>query len=223
MAGLPILYSSKYWGIVDKPAGVSCHNEPGKDLQSQLELQFHCDVHLVHRLDRETSGILVYALSAEMVPELQKALADSRSKKIYRALLRGKLPMEISATQAWSWPLTDKAEGRKNPHGESAQRKVCLTHVQLLAQNQYFSFVECEIETGRQHQIRKHAAIAKHAIVGDTRYGDAGFNAKISNLYKTDRLFLHSYKLVLFQGNNEIVVESPLPAEFNQLLPISKS
>jgi tRNA pseudouridine65 synthase len=223
MEDLLIPYSTKTWGVVDKPPGMSSHNEPGRDLQSLLSKKFGVEIYLVNRLDRETSGLMVYALVASVVPDLQKALSDVRTQKIYKAILRGQLNLIPQAQENWIWPLTDKAEGRKNPQGERASRKSCVTKTWLLQKNQYFSFVECEIETGRQHQIRKHAALAKHTIIGDTRYGDSNFNDKISKMYNVDRLFLHCSKLVLLQGDNKTVVESPLPADFNLLLPISKS
>ena len=122
--------------------------------------------------------------------------------KTYRALLRGGWKDKDLAL-TWDLPLSDKAEGRKNPQGKASDRKNCITHVQVVRTNQYFTEVLCEIKTGRQHQIRKHAALAKHAILGDTRYNDDSYNEKMGKMYKTSRMFLHAEELKFnFQGKD---------------------
>ena len=185
-----IIAENSFFIVIDKPYGVSVHNE-SPSVQEFL-IAHKKPLHFVNRLDQETSGLMLIAQEPQYQEELRQAL--NLGQKIYKALLRGRLTSKDTPTQ-WSWPLTDKAEGRKNPQGQSADRKPCLTLVKAINKNQYFSEIEAEIKTGRQHQIRKHSALAKHPIVGDRRYNDPKYNERITQLYGLTRLCLHAYKL----------------------------
>ena len=149
-------------------------------------------LHFVNRLDRETSGLVAVAKTPELHKPLSLALDNGR--KIYRALLRGpwkhQTPLVI-----WSWALTDKSEGRKNPQGVTKDRVPCESRAELIRTNKYFTEVNVEIFTGRQHQIRKHATLSGQPIVGDNRYNDKSYNEKMAARYKLDRLWLHAEKL----------------------------
>ncbi|MNL61460.1 tRNA pseudouridine synthase C [compost metagenome] len=90
--------------------------------------------------------------------------------------------------------------------------------VRVIESNKYFSLVEVRLLTGRQHQIRKHAALAKHAIVGDTRYGDGKYNDKMAEVYGTDRMFLHAFRLTLDVGGRKKTFETQIPREFLSLV-----
>ena len=187
---IKIIEENKFFIVLLKPEGFSVHN------QSPSVIEFlkksNKPVHFVNRLDQETSGLMIVAKLPEYHELLAEALDDG--KKHYRALLRGsweKPEKELS----WTWPITDKAEGRQNPKGVSADRLEAQTQVQVLRSNKYFTEVYLELFTGRQHQIRKHAAIAKHAIVGDSRYGDKKYNDNIAKLYDIKRMHLHAEKL----------------------------
>jgi tRNA pseudouridine65 synthase len=214
---IELVHSSPTWGVLNKAPGISCHNENGADVLSlllqQVKIPAGQTFHLVNRLDKETSGLMVYATDGEKAMELQTALQQTKTVKKYLCVVRGK----VKDNSIWNLPLSDKAEGRKNPQGLFNDRKPCETHMQIVKQNSYFSLIECVLGTGRTHQIRKHAALAKHAVVGDTRYGDPNYNKKISSIYKTDRLFLHSYQLTLELKSKVLHFEAPLPSEFNEL------
>lgn len=216
---LPVVEKSKNWLIINKPPGISVHNEAG-DVRSILKKQLHPgtfhDIYPVHRLDKETSGLLVVATEEETAAALAEQFQARKAEKTYHALLRGS--MDVSdAWQEWNFPISDKSEGRKNPQGLLKDRVEAKTLYRVLQSNKYFSLVEVRLLTGRQHQIRKHAALAKHAIVGDTRYGDAKYNEKIAGIYKTDRMFLHASRLSLTIGGRSQTFETSLPSEFNSL------
>lgn len=188
------MFQDKGWLAVDKPAGISVHNNEDpqnllKLLQTQLDLK---QIFPIHRLDKETSGIQLLALDETHAKEFSIEFQNRQVEKIYEGLLRGQLKAQSGV---WSQPLTDKAEGRKNPSGQARDRVPCETRYTLLEKNNYFSHCEFHLITGRQHQIRKHAALANHSLVGDPRYGDRKYNLKISHVYKTDRLFLHCCKI----------------------------
>src|SRR5262245_10299668 len=122
------------WLAVDKPSGLSVHNDPGIDLISRIRAELETNSQLrnlcawspdfppapAHRLDRETSGICLLATSRPSATDLSRAFEGRAVEKIYRAVIRGRLA-EIEGV--WNAPLTDRAEGRKNPAGPRADRK----------------------------------------------------------------------------------------------------
>ncbi|AZZ36456.1 hypothetical protein CIK05_06525 [Bdellovibrio sp. qaytius] len=193
---ISILENNVFFIVLNKPEGVSVHNEKPSLLDWLVERKLPQS--FVNRIDQQTSGLVVVAHD----PKDHEALTQSlqSGQKIYRALLRGGWNDKPHSLQ-WDLPLSDKAEGRKNPQGKASDRKNCLTLVNVVRTNQYFTEVLCEIKTGRQHQIRKHAVLAKHAIMGDTRYNDESYNLKMGAMYKTERMFLHAEELKFkFQG-----------------------
>ncbi|WII71433.1 RNA pseudouridine synthase [Bdellovibrio sp. 22V] len=220
VTALPIIEKSKNWLVIDKPPGVSVHNEAGdvrELLKKQLPKGSYHDIYPVHRLDKETSGLLLIATEQETAAELAEQFQKHQTEKIYYAVLRGAMPVS-QQWQEWSSPISDKAEGRKNPQGLSKDRVEARTLYRVLQANQYFSLVELQLLTGRQHQIRKHTALAKHAIVGDSRYGDPKYNERMAQIYKTDRMFLHAAKLTLNIGSTAKTFTAPLPEDFKNLV-----
>ncbi|MFS4460569.1 RluA family pseudouridine synthase [Bdellovibrio sp. HCB2-146] len=213
---LEILAEGDGWIAVNKPAGVSVHNDPQDVLHllaAQLKDKKYQQLHLAHRLDKETSGVLLLALTPACAKELAGIFEERDCKKIYHAVLRGGMPVSDS-WQEWSWAISDKAEGRQNPQGLSKDRIDAKTRFKVINANKYLSLIEVELMTGRQHQIRKHAAIAKHAIIGDGRYNDPKFNKRMAEIYGTDRMFLHASRLDLSLDGKAISLEAPLPQEF---------
>ncbi len=208
---IPVIYEEKEWLAVNKPSGISVHNNEDRDnLLSLLEKQLgHSALFPVHRLDKETSGIQIVALTETAAKDLASEFQNKNTNKFYAGVLRGQLK---SDSGVWEHALTDKAEGRKNPAGIGNQRIPCATEFKVLQKNKYFSYCEFKILTGRQHQIRKHCALTNHAIVGDSRYGDTKYNQKIFSLYKNERMFLHSQRMQIL--NTEITC----PDDFSFLL-----
>lgn len=227
MKVLPIIAQGPHWLVINKPAGVSVHNDP-EDVCHLLRKQLSGfeDIHPVHRLDKETSGLLLIALNAKRAHELAVKFQTHDCEKSYFALLRGVVsapkPSDSESNSdswnTWKWPLTDKAEGRKNPQGLAKDRVEACTDYRVIKSSKYFSLLEIKIHTGRQHQIRKHSALAKHSILGDARYGDPKYNSRMAELYQTDRMFLHAAKLKIKIDDKEHVFEAPLPEEFTKVL-----
>jgi tRNA pseudouridine65 synthase len=210
---IKILSQTPDYLVVEKPIGLTIHNENTREPSVLTALGG--TLYPVHRLDKETSGVLILAKTPEAASVLSEQFQRHQVRKIYTAILRGSVKTE---KLLWKWPLSDKAEGRKNPQGLSKDRKDCLTQGQVVAKNDYLSRVEIEIKTGRQHQIRKHAAIAKHPIVGDTRYNDSTYNEKITQRFGVERLFLHASLLEVTWKGKRLTFESPLPADFKKIL-----
>ncbi len=217
---LPIVEKSKNWIVIDKPHGISVHNETHDVralLKNQLQKGTFDDIYPVHRLDKETSGLLVVATEAETAAALSDQFQDHSAEKTYVAVVRGQIETTEEWT-TWDFPISDKAEGRKNPQGLLKDRLESKSLVKVLESNKFFSLIEVKILTGRQHQIRKHAALARHAIVGDTRYGDPKYNDKMAEVYGTDRMFLHAFRLTLTVGGRKKTFETSIPKEFRAMV-----
>lgn len=209
---ISVLFQNDKFVAVDKPVGTSVHdNTDSHALLSVMEAQLKVSkLFPVHRLDKETSGVQILALNSESARELANEFQKKSVTKLYQGILRGQLGTKSGV---WNQPLTDKAEGRKNPAGISKHRVACETRYTVIKNSKYFTHCEFNLITGRQHQIRKHTALTNHALVGDPRYGDQKYNAKMAALYKTDRLFLHCYRVEILGQ----VFESPTPEEFKLL------
>lgn len=196
--------------IVDKPEGISCHND-----DDSLSQWFGKEWHLVNRIDRETSGLVVLTKFSELQNDIQIAL--SAGEKLYFAILRGNLPLSESWSE-WNLPISDQGEGRETPQGNKIDQKDATTLYKVIQSNSYFSAVQCRLITGRQHQIRKHSRLAGRPIVGDSRYGNLKDNLRIAKLYKFERMALHSWKLNFPWRGETIQCESPIPSTFLKLL-----
>lgn len=211
---LPILFQNEDIVIINKPTGISCHNDL-ESVISHLKNNNQLDLHLVNRLDKETSGILVLCKEPKNQNTIQMEL--QKGEKKYLTILRGKMTASLEY-QEWNFPISDKGEGRDNPQGLVSDQKASLTKYKCLKSNDYFSLVECIILTGRQHQIRKHAKIFGKPIVGDDRYGNPKDTERIKKLYGFNRLALHSYELNFIWKNEKISIATDAPKEFNILI-----
>lgn len=209
---IPILFQNEEILVVNKPEGISVHNNEDKqNLLILLEKEFAAiKLYPIHRLDKETSGIQILALNSEAAQKYSSEFQNRSVKKIYHGILRGQLN---DSSGSWTRPLTDKAEGRKNPQGQSKDRVPCETKFSVLKQNQYFTLCEFDLITGRQHQIRKHTALVNHPLVGDARYGENKYNEKMAKIYSTNRLFLHCAHIKIFN----LPIDCPAPENFHSL------
>jgi RluA family pseudouridine synthase len=206
---VPILAKSNDWLVVDKPHGISVHNNEDPEnliqiLSQQLQIT---TLFPVHRLDKETSGVQAFALNKKSAQILSEEFQAHRVRKIYLGLVKGVIKQKKGT---WSQPLTDKAEGRKNPQGLAKNRVPSLTEYEVIQESRYLSLCQFHLLTGRQHQIRKHSAMAGHPLVGDPRYGTPTFNKKVKQLYGTDRMYLHCLEMVIVGQ----VVKSQMTPEF---------
>jgi 23S rRNA-/tRNA-specific pseudouridylate synthase len=198
---IQILDENNFFYVINKPAGLSVHNA-SPSVSDALKILKKPE-YFVNRLDLETSGLMIIAQKPEFHEPLSQAL--QKGIKTYRALLRGSFKNDI---ENWTKPLTDQAEGRKNPEGISKNRVPCRTEIHVIQKNKFFTEVDAHIHTGRQHQIRKHAAIAKHPVVGDKRYNDVKYNEKIFSTYNVNRMFLHARKVEFKFQNVPYVFEA---------------
>lgn len=136
---IPLLAIGKRWMVVDKPAGISVHNEPGRDLcslasafiqkesilQRQIDMDPDFDVHPVHRLDKETSGVILLAVNREMFRFFSNQFESRQVRKQYVAILHGRLenPEGNDSWGTWRWALAKTAGGRHNPEGSGHRQE----------------------------------------------------------------------------------------------------
>lgn len=218
MIEIEILFESREVFVVNKPVGISIHNGESAEFDSDL-ISLLCSqlgvssLFPVHRLDKETSGLQILAANSEAASVWAQEFQNDRVGKFYEGITRGALK---EPEGSWRNPITDKAEGRANPAGQTANRVASETRFKVLRSSKYFSRCRFQLMTGRQHQIRKHCAIQKHALVGDSRYGEQSYNRRMIDLYRTDRMFLHSTSIEI-RGHT---FESPAPSEFDKLVPL---
>jgi RluA family pseudouridine synthase len=209
---IPVVAIGKGWLVVDKPAGMSIHNEPGRDLCSLVSAFIQKEtairertcvdpdfgVNPVHRLDKETSGIILLALTRETVRFFSNQFESRQVKKRYVAILHGRLdnPEGGSPWGTWAWALAGTAGGRHNPEG-TGRRQESRTRYRVLDHSVHYTMVEVELLSGRTHQIRRHAKLSGHPVIGDVRYGSTRAANYLRRNHAFDRLGLHAHALTL--------------------------
>ena len=215
---LPIIYQDDNVIVVDKPAGVLTHAKgvlgdefTVGDFFSRYT-SYNTDTNrpgIVHRLDRNTSGILIGAKNTETAKLLQKQFADRKTKKTYYAIVENmpklnKANIDLPIGRNPSKPSTFKVD---------ASGKSALTYYEVVAQNDGRTLVKLQPKTGRTHQLRVHMQYIGSPILGDVVYGK-----------KADRLYLHAYSLEITipKGDRQVFV-SPLPDEFKKYFPEFKA
>ena len=191
--------------VINKPAGLVT-NGSAKSLEVRLQRELNNpEMCAVHRLDRETSGCVIFAKNAEAKAAMIPIFKDQQVVKIYRAIVSGRVSDQLQTIT-------------RDIDGQSA-----TTLVNVLDRTRDASYLELRIKTGRTHQIRKHLAAVRHPVLGDKGYaGSKG----ISEILRTlPRQMLHAYKLILPLPGNEsqpLRVTAPVPADFKETLKALK-
>ena len=211
----PVLYEDAQLLIVDKPAGVAVHG--GSGISHGLIEQVRAarpelrDIELVHRLDRETSGVLLLAKKRSALRRLHDELRDGATDKHYLALVDGKWRDDKRAVKA---PLLKyvNAEGERRV-SVSKDGQASETVFRLLRRWPQACLLDCELLTGRTHQIRVHLQHTGHPIAGDDKYGDYDWNHELARM-GLKRMFLHAARISFTHPSTgePMTVEAPLPA-----------
>lgn len=206
---------------IDKPAGVAVHGGSGvsmgviERLRSERSgLRF---LELVHRIDRETSGVLLLAKRRSALTNLHSQLRDGNVEKRYRVLTLGKWPNKRQSVRLRLHKyVTGGGERRVTVDDGGA---AALTIFSLIERFDQFSLLEAELKTGRTHQIRVHLSHLGYPIAGDDKYGDFAAN-KLLAKQGLKRMFLHA-ALMTFrhpQSGEQVTIEAPLPLELAHFL-----
>jgi len=215
-----IVYEDNKILVLNKPAGIAVHGGSGLrygaiDIVRELRPQSP-DIELAHRLDRDTSGCLVFAKDYRTLRQIQTQILDPGCRKTYVTLLSGEFPRACQLVELRL--ATSRAEGEKITI-VSKDGKPATTEFKTIETFDDLSLVEVRIFTGRTHQIRVHGAAAGHPIAGDRKYGDSLLNAKLRKR-GLHRMFLHAGSITLRLGESleEITVQAPLPKQLQEFL-----
>jgi len=202
-----VLHEGDGWLAVNKPPGMVVHDGPGS-LVATLEAAGYHGASPCHRLDAETSGVMLCSQRSDMKAGITASLAEPQTLKQYQGVVKG----QLAGSGTWDQPISPKAEGRKNPRGVSATRVPAATDYTALGEHEHLTVASFVLRSGRTHQIRKHAACNKHTILGDTRYGPASRHAGF------DGMALHAARLRIVVDGTTHRFEAPLPTTWDALL-----
>jgi len=209
---------------INKPSGVASHGGSGISfgaIETMRVLRPRDNLELVHRLDRDTSGLLVLAKKRSALTELQRLLREDHGsgiEKRYLALLVGRMPdgvMSVDVPLHVGLRQGGERHVQVNPDG-----KPSMSHFRMLERRGGQSYCEIRIETGRTHQIRVHAQHIGHPVAGDDKYGDAAANKRLREQVGLKRLFLHAATLefALDGGKAPYRLNAPLLPELIEVL-----
>jgi tRNA pseudouridine65 synthase len=227
-----ILFRDEHLVAVHKPSGLLVHRSPIDRHETRFALQevrdlLRCRVYPVHRLDKPTSGVLVFALHPAAARSLGDAFAGGCAVKTYLAVTRGIVPAEGIIDH----PLCEELDRFDGPVSAPAVPQPAVTafrrlaHVELpVATGRYatsrYSLVELYPRTGRRHQLRRHMKHLLHPIIGDTTYGEGRHNRFFREEFGCARLLLHAVELSLpHPGSGEkVTFTAPPDPELAHLL-----
>lgn len=216
-----LLYEDDALLVLDKPAGLAVHAGSGLGFgviealrQHRPQLGF---LELVHRLDRETSGCLLLAKTRPALLALQEQLKAGQMDKRYLALTLGRWEQENQTVDA---PLRKNVlNGGERMVMVSEDGRQARTGFTVVTRYPDATLVEAQLDTGRTHQIRVHAAHCGHPLAGDPKYGDPAFNKRLRKA-GLKRMFLHAHRIGFRHPVNgeHLDLGCPLPDELRQLL-----
>jgi tRNA pseudouridine65 synthase len=230
---LPVLYQDEALVAIDKPAGLLVHRSAIDRHETRFALQLLRDqlgrrVYPVHRLDKPTSGVLLFALSPQVARELSDQFARRRVRKSYVAVTRGHCPESgiiDHPLRDEKDPLADRVTRRDRPAREALTRFRRLAVAEIpVAVDRYpgtrYSLVALQPETGRKHQLRRHLKHLGYPIIGDAKHGKGIHNRFFQRAYDCHRLLLACTALELAHPTSgaALRVEAGLDPPFRRVL-----
>ncbi|UNK41452.1 RluA family pseudouridine synthase [Luteimonas sp. S4-F44] len=208
---------------ISKPSGIASHGGSGISfgvIETLRALRPNQSLELVHRLDRDTSGLMVLAKKRSALTQLQALMREDHGagiRKRYLALLAGRLPGGTMSVDAALH--VGLRQGGERHVQVNAAGKPSLSHFQVLERRGGQSYCEVRIETGRTHQIRVHAQHIGHPVAGDDKYGDLAVNRRLREQIGLRRLFLHAASLEFTLDDGEAyVLNAPLAEDLREAL-----
>ena len=223
---LEVIYQDEELVAINKPSGLLVHRSlidkhETRFAVQELRNQLGQHVYPLHRLDKPTSGVLVFALSREAASFYGQQFQGHQIKKTYWALVRGYGPQNMAIDHGLKEEADDYADTKV-----AFEPKHALTHVQCLREfeiplqvDRYattrLSLMQCEPVTGRKHQIRRHLKHIGHPIVGDSRHGKGLLNRACEGYFSAGRLWLACTQVILSERQGQpLVIEAPLATDF---------
>ncbi len=232
---IDILYQDSDIIVINKPAGIVVHPAPGHYSGTIVNaLLFHCrdlagiggEIRpgIVHRLDKDTSGVLVAAKNDSAHTFLSYQFRERKIKKKYMALVHGNMEQDSGLIE---FPIGRHTSDRKKMSVVTRKPRIAETHWKVLDRFNGVSLISIDLKTGRTHQIRVHCSAIKHPVVGDKVYGHGRINAsnknnkEINELFKSvKRQMLHAWRIRFrHPSTNKIMeFESPIPDDMAELI-----
>lgn len=213
---LDIVFEDPYLLIIDKHPGVLSMSNNTRQLTAQAVLNRYLEKgggrstsHLVHRLDRDTSGLMVYAKDVQTQQSFINGWQELVTDRRYIALVEGTFERPRGTVRSW---LTEDKRFITHSSPIDNGGKYAVTHYEVLTSSNGYSLVECVLETGRKNQIRVHMAELGHPVVGDAKYGSKNDSIR--------RLGLHAYMLCFTHPvtGKHLRFETPVPVSFEKCL-----
>ncbi len=213
-----ILYEDDAFIAINKPTGILVHrtkiSEDRRFVLQILRKQIGQRIYPVHRLDRATSGVLIFGKNKTAAGQLSTLFRSKKVEKQYLGIVRG----FVEAAATIDYPLAKE---------KWLEKKEAISHYLRLAQTEInvpigryetarYSLVEVRIDTGRRHQIRRHFSHLRHPIIGDKKHGDVKHNKHWANEFKIPRMLLHAQHLQFTHPdtNEDLLIYAPIGKDF---------
>ena len=234
---LDILYEDTDLLVVNKPKGMVVHPAPGHYTGTLVNaLMYHCRENLsgingvmrpgiVHRIDMNTTGSLLICKNDHAHQILAEQLKEHSITRRYHAIVHGSLKADTGTVNA---SIGRHPTDRKKMSTKALNGRHAVTHYRVLERLGNYTYIECELETGRTHQIRVHMASIGHPILGDPKYGDSRWNGRYQKKYGICTQMLHAWHLTfpVMEAPLEAVsghtYEAPVPEKFWQIIKETK-
>jgi len=229
---LEIVFQDDYFVAVNKPAGMLVHRSWLDKHETQFVMQTLRDqigqhVFPLHRLDRPTSGVLIFALSSEVASQVMPMFANHEMKKTYHAIVRGWIeeaarldyPLKVELDKIADKHASQEKEAQEAITDYQPVAKVEIPHSTGKFPTTRYCLMEMKPLTGRKHQLRRHMAHLRHPIVGDTTHGDGKHNKLFREIYDSHRLLLHasSLKFVHPFTGQDLLIEAGVDETWQRL------
>ena len=227
MADFQVLFEDDWLMAVNKPSGMAVHAGSGitggtlvdyvRAYLGPKAVRNDFAASPAHRLDRETSGVILVAKRRPAMVHFTDVFTHSKARKRYLTLVKGKMPKPRGTIDV---PLSEHQQTAESKARRGVNMQEALTRYHVLQTTSQASFLECSIETGRTHQIRRHLVAIGHPVAGDKKYGDFPFNRDLKAHWGLKRLFLHAQRIEFPHpmDGRKMVVETPLPVELQDVL-----
>jgi len=230
---LPILYKDHHYVAINKPAGLLVHRSPIDRNETRFAVQLLRDqigqhVHPLHRLDKPTSGVLIFGLGSESTQRLAQLFESHAVQKSYVAVVRGHVRDTMTINHALT--LRDDSYEDRNRRNETPAQSAITEFAPIAATEQpiafgrynsmRFSLIKATPSTGRKHQIRRHLKHISHPIIGDANYGKGDLNRFVAANFGCSRLMLAATRLQFTHPftNQDVVIDASVEDSFQHLL-----
>lgn len=227
MSELVVLYEDDWLMAVNKPSGMAVHTGSGitggtlvdyaRAYLGPRAVRNDFAASPAHRLDRETSGVILVAKRRPAMVHFTEVFTHGRAKKRYLVLVKGKMPRPSGIIDL---PLAEHQQTAASKSVRGVNMQEAVTRWRVVGQTSEAALLSCTIDTGRTHQIRRHFTAIGHEVAGDKKYGDFAFNRDVRARWGLKRLFLHAERLEFPhpQDGKRIEVRASMPPELLDVL-----